>query len=118
MRLNASTAHPSHAYAWAHASDDFSTCAIDSGTNEDASVAAIRSWVGVPADWSKKGGTTDRQRNHLAQRYNYLTAGARHVPATGKTVAVEGQRWLLMLLQTPEGAALQLSHHYAATDRR
>jgi hypothetical protein len=98
-------------------------CIVRSFVNEDASVEAIRNWVGVPPDHIS-------QRNPVIYSFNYQELGspivgivAPHYRAVRSTwpadkiaydkALVEGRIWLLDVIQSQDGASVQLMHNLA-----
>jgi hypothetical protein len=79
-------------------------CSMMIYINVDASVAAARDWVGVPAD----GGT-----NSNVTYYNFQEVDQKRLAMpTDKDaqwkIMAEGRAWMLNVLQRPDGASLSL----------
>ena len=98
-------------------------CTVRSFVNEDASVEAIRSWVGVPPDHISQG-------NPVLYSFNYQELGspivgivAPHYRAVRSTLPAdkiaydkakaEGRTWALDVLQAQDGARVGLAHSVA-----
>jgi len=86
-------------------------CVVSSFVNDDASVEAIRNWVGVPPANVLRG-------NPTIYFFNYQEQGsARSTLPTAKTAydlaKREGRIWSLVVLQSQDGASVQLVHHLA-----
>jgi hypothetical protein len=86
-------------------------CIVNSFVNEDASIEAIRSWVGVPPANVLRGDPN-------TYFYNYQQSGSVRSPLPTDEVAyhtaeIEGRVWSLVVLQLQTGASLQLVHHLA-----
>jgi len=98
-------------------------CIVSSFVNEDASVEAIRNWVGVPPDHISQG-------NPVLYSFNYQELGspivgmvAPHYRAVRSTLPAdktaydrakaEGRIWSLGVLQSQDGASVQLMHDLA-----
>ena len=86
-------------------------CVVSSFVNDDASVEAIRNWVGVPPANVLRG-------NPTIYFFNYQEQGsARSTLPTAKTAydmaKLEGRIWSLVVLQSQDGASVQLVHHLA-----
>jgi hypothetical protein len=86
-------------------------CIVNSFVNEDASIEAIRSWVGVPPANVLRGDPT-------TYFYNYQQSGSVRSPLPTDEVAyhmaeIEGRVWSLVVLHLRTGASLQLVHHLA-----
>jgi hypothetical protein len=100
-------------------------CIVSSFVNEDASVEAIRNWVGVPPDYIS-------QDNPVLYSFNYQELGspivgivAPHYRTVRSTLAAdktaydrakaEGRIWSLGVLPSQDGASVQLMHDLAQT---
>jgi len=98
-------------------------CTVRSFVNEDASVEAIRNWVGVPPDHISQG-------NPVLYSFNYQELGSPivgivvpHYRAVRSTLPAdktaydraraEGRIWSLGVLQSQDGASVQLMHDLA-----
>jgi hypothetical protein len=84
---------------------------VSSFVNDDASVEAIRNWVGVPPANVLRG-------NPTIYFFNYQEQGsARSTLPTAQTAydmaKLEGRIWSLVVLQSQDGASVQLVHHLA-----
>jgi len=91
--------------------ENSNNCTVRSFVNDDASVEAIRNWVGVPpADVSRS--------NPIRYSFHYQELGSvRSALPADKTASdmatAEGRTWLLVVLQSQDGAAVQLVHFLA-----
>lgn len=95
-------------------------CIVNSFINEDASVEAIRNWVGVPPDHISQGNSVLYYLNY--QELGSLIVGivAPHYRAVRSTLPAdktaydraraEGRIWSLGMLQSQDGALVQLMH--------
>jgi hypothetical protein len=86
-------------------------CIVSSFVNEDASIEAIPSWVGVPPAHVSRGELT-------TYFYNYQQSGSvRSALPTDEvayhTAEIEGRVWSLVVLQSQMGASVQLVHRLA-----
>jgi hypothetical protein len=86
-------------------------CIVNSFVNDDASIEAIRSWVGVPPANILRG-------NPAIYFYNYQQLGSvRSTLPTDKVAyhmaEIEGRVWSLVVLQSQDGASVQLVHQLA-----
>jgi hypothetical protein len=86
-------------------------CIVNSFVNDDASIEAIRNWVGVPPANISRG-------NPTIYFFDYQELGsARSTLPTAKiaydTAKAEGLTWSLVVLQSQDGASVQLMHHLA-----
>jgi hypothetical protein len=91
-------------------------CIVRSFVNEDASIEAIRNWVGIPPAHVSQG-------NLISYFFNYQESGAvRSALPAAKTAhdmaKAEGRTWSLVVLQSQDGASVQLVHHLASSIRR
>ena len=87
------------------------SCAVMSFANDDASIEAIRDWVGVPPANILRGNLT-------TYFYNYQQLGSvRSALPTDKVAyhmaEIEGRVWSLVVLQSQDGASVQLVHQLA-----
>lgn len=87
------------------------SCIVNSFVNHDASIEAIRNWVGVPP-------ANISRANPTIYYYNYQQLGS--VPSTLPTdkaayhvAEIEGRVWSLVVLQSQDGASVQLVHQLA-----
>ena len=98
-------------------------CTVRSFVNEDASIEAIRNWVGVPPDYVS-------QANPILYIFHYQELGSPivgivtpHYRAVRSTLPAdkiaydkakaEGRTWALDLLQAQDGARAGLAHYLA-----
>ena len=86
-------------------------CTVQSFVNEDASVEAIRNWVGVPPAHVSRG-------NLINYSFHYQEFGSVRSALPADKIAsdmatAEGRTWLLVLLQSQDGASVQLMHFLA-----
>jgi hypothetical protein len=86
-------------------------CIVNSFVNDDESIEAIRNWVGVPPANISRG-------NPTIYFFDYQESGsARSALPTAKIAhdmaKVEGRIWSLVVLQSQDGASVQLVHHLA-----
>jgi hypothetical protein len=84
---------------------------VNSFVNDDASIEAIRNWVGVPPANISRG-------NPTIYFFDYQELGSvRSTLPTAKTAydmaKIEGRTWSLVVLQSQDGASVQLVHHLA-----
>ena len=84
---------------------DFHHCIATSFVNEDASMAAIRNWVGVPPDRNFGG----------LMFYSFLAVGSERLPVTDSSDRARSARsqdgeWNLLIIQHANGGSVQLSH--------
>ena len=83
-------------------------CIVSSFVNEDASIEAIRNWVGVPAAHISRG-------NQIIYYFAYQELGSARSTWPADKVAydlarVEGRIWLLVVIQAQDGGSVHLSH--------
>lgn len=115
MLVNAGAAYPSRKFGSAkHPVSDFVDCSIDSHMNEDASVAAIRDWVGLPPLSASTNSRTEKWAPDLTQyHYEFQMMGSKPTPITSQSehaaAETDAQRWGLVLMRSPKSAALQLT---------
>ena len=86
-------------------------CIVRSFVNEDASIEAIRNWVGVPPAHISQG-------NPIIYFFDYQELGSIRSTLPAAKVAydmakVEGRTWSLVVTQSQDGASVQLVHHLA-----
>jgi len=83
-------------------------CMVRGFVNDDASVEAIRNWVGVPPARISRGNPTIYYFD-----YQELGSGRSTLPTTTNAydMAKEGRIWSLVVLQSQDGASVQLVHH-------
>src|SRR5215472_7393710 len=98
-------------------------CTVNSFVNEDASIEAIRNWVGVPPAYISRG-------NPILYIFHYQELGSPivgivtpHYRAVRSTLPAdkiaydkakaEGRTWALDVLQAQDGASVQLVHYLA-----
>ena len=86
-------------------------CIVNSFVNDDESIEAIRSWVGVPPANISRG-------NPIIYFFDYQELGAARSTLPTAKIAydmanVEGRIWSLVVLQSQDGASVQLVHHLA-----
>ena len=103
--------------------ENSNNCTVRSFVNEDASIEAIRNWVGVPPDYVS-------QANPILYIFHYqelsspivgiVTPHYRAVrsmlPAdkiADDRAKAEGRIWSLVVLQSQDGASVQLVHDLA-----
>jgi hypothetical protein len=96
---------------------------VSSFVNEDASIVAIRNWVGVPPDYISRG-------NPILYSFHYQELGSPIVgivtphyrvirsPWPADKIAydmakAEGRIWAIDMLQAPYGARVGLTHDLA-----
>jgi hypothetical protein len=89
---------------------------VTSFVNDDASVEALRDWVGIPPGHVLRG-------NPTISFFDYQEQGSvRSTLPTAKSAydmaKVEGRLWSLVVLQSQDGASVQLVHHLAPSIRR
>jgi hypothetical protein len=86
-------------------------CVVNSFVNDDASIEAIRNWVGVPPTNTLRGNPTI-----YLFSYQELSSVRSALP-TDKIAydmaKAEGRIWSLMVFQSQDGASVQLVHHLA-----
>src|SRR5215470_18600705 len=91
-------------------------CIMRSFVNEDASIEAIRSWVGVPPAHISQGSPTSYFFD-----YQELGSARSTLPAAKiayDTAKAAGRIWSLVVLQSQDGASVQLVHRLASPIRR
>ena len=86
-------------------------CTISSFVNEDASIEAIRNWVGVPPAYFSRD-------NRIHYFFDYQESGSVRSTLPAAKIAhdmakAEGRTWSLVVLQSQDGASVQLVHHLA-----
>jgi hypothetical protein len=86
-------------------SDD---CTLFSHTSEDASVTAIRQWIGVAPTKAESGEPS-------ITHYDYQQIGSAHVAmprdaAAYKIVETQGRTWHAVLIRTRHSASVQFEH--------
>ena len=103
-------------------------CKVSSFVNEDASIEAIRNWVGVPPAYISRG-------DPILYIFHYQELGSAIVgmvtphyraarsplPADKiayDTVKAEGRTWSLDVLQAQDGASVGLAHYLAPPTQR
>jgi hypothetical protein len=91
--------------------ENSNSCTVRSFVNEDASIEAIRNWVGVPPTYVSPD-------NPIIYYFDYqqLGPGRSALPADKiayGTAKVEGRTWSLVVLQSQDGASVQLVHALA-----
>jgi hypothetical protein len=124
MMVDTGTSYPSRRLSASNSQTfDFDTCSIHSIANEDASVAAVRDWVGVPPAWVSTSSHSNKRWPDLTQyHYVYQTVGTVHMGLAdrdqGPSAQTEGRYWGLVLLRDARGASLQLIHDLPAVDPR
>jgi hypothetical protein len=121
MTVSAGTGYPSGTYKSQKAPPyDFNDCSITSFANEDASVTAIRDWVGVPPQDVSTGPHNDRWTPDLTlYQFWYQVVGSTHAVLADRAQRIsaetQGRSWGLMLMQSPHSASLQLVHDLPPT---
>lgn len=110
MMVSTGTAFPSRDARFAgRANIDFDSCTINSWGNEDASVAVIGNWAGVPPTIKPEATVT----YSLAQ-YEFQMVGSIHRPVAGQadrlSANTEGRDWGLVLQGSARGASVMLTH--------
>jgi hypothetical protein len=98
------------------AGESSNQCVVTSFVNDDASVEALRDWVGIPPGHVLRG-------NPTISFFDYQEQGSiRSTLPTAKSAydmaKVEGRLWSLVVLQSQDGASVQLVHHLAPSIRR
>ena len=98
-------------------------CTVRSFVNEDASVEAIRNWVGVPPDHISQGNPVLYSFNYqelgspivgiVAPHYRAVRSMLPADKATYDRAKAEGRIWSLVVLQSQDGASVQLVHDLA-----
>jgi hypothetical protein len=88
------------------------SCIIDSFANEDASVAAIGAWAGVPAS------NDSLSSGPAIYKYDFLEQDSRRSELpTDKTAyntaLAKGRVWSLVVIRSGNGASVQLTHYVA-----
>ena len=83
-------------------------CIVSSFVNEDASIEAIRNWVGVTPAHISRG-------NQIIYYFAYQELGSARSTWPADKVAydlarVEGRIWLLVVIQAQDGGSVHLSH--------
>jgi hypothetical protein len=83
-------------------------CVVNSFVNDDASIEAIRNWVGVPPTNTLRG-------NPTIYLFSYQDLGSVRSAAPMDKIAfdkakAEGRIWSLMVFQSQDGASVQLVH--------
>jgi len=86
-------------------------CILRSFVNEDASIEAIRNWVGVPPGYISQG-------NPISYFFDYQESGSVRSTLPAAKIAydrakAEGRTWSLVVLQSQDGASVQLVHRLA-----
>src|SRR5215468_1670386 len=87
-------------------------CIVRSFVNEDASIEAIRNWVGVPPGYISQG-------NPISYFFDYQESGFVRSTLPAAKIAydmakAEGRTWSLVVLQSQDGASVQLVHRLAS----
>jgi hypothetical protein len=88
-------------------------CTVRSFVNEDASIEAIRNWVGVPPAHVLQG-------NPISYYFfDYQESGSARSALPAAKIAhdnakAEGRTWSLVVLQSQDGASVQLAHYLAS----
>jgi hypothetical protein len=109
--LNVSAGTQQASPAQNRAEENSNHCVVTSFVNDNASIEALHSWVGIPPDHVLRG-------NPTISFFNYQEQGSvRSTLPTSKSVydmaKVEGRLWSLVVLQSQDGASVQLVHHLA-----
>ena len=86
-------------------------CTISSFVNEDASIEAIRNWVGVPPTHVSRGNLINY--SFLYQELGSVRSALPADKTASDMATAEGRTWLLVVLQSQDGAAVQLVHFLA-----
>ena len=86
-------------------------CTVSSVVNEDASIEAILKWVGVPPTHVSRGNLINY--SFLYQELGSVRAALPADKIASDMAAAEGRTWLLVLLQSQDGASAQLMHFLA-----
>jgi hypothetical protein len=94
------------------AEENSNQCVVTSFVNDDASIEALHNWVGIPPGHVLRG-------NPTISFFDYQEQGSvRSTLPTSKSAydmaKVEGRLWSLVVLQSPDGASVQLVHHLAS----
>jgi hypothetical protein len=93
------------------AGENSNQCVVTSFVNDDASIEALRNWVGVPPGHVMRGNPTmyffDYQEQDSA-RSPLPTARSAYDMAKA-----QGRLWSLVVFQVQDGASVQLVHHLA-----
>jgi hypothetical protein len=110
-RLNVSTGTQQVASIQNRAEENSDQCVVNSFVNDDASIEAIRNWVGVPPGHVLRG-------NPTIYFFNYQEQGSVRSTLPMAKIAYdmanrEGRIWSLMVLQSQDGTSVQLVHHLA-----
>jgi len=84
---------------------------VRSFVNEDASIEAIRNWVGVPPAYISRG-------NPISYFFDYQESGSVRSTLPAAKIAndiarAEGRTWSLVVLQSQDGASVQLVRRLA-----
>jgi len=93
------------------AGENSNECVVTSFVKDDASIEALRNWVGIPPGHVSPG-------NPTISFFDYQEQGSvRSALPTAKSAydlaKVEGRLWSLVVLQAQDGASVQLVHHLA-----
>jgi hypothetical protein len=91
-----------------HAEYGANACTLTSHTNDDASVDAIRKWIGIPPERVSPGGLT-------IYFFDYVETASGHaaVPSDNtarEAAAARGELWHVVLLHAKDGASVQVMH--------
>src|SRR5215471_21628438 len=91
--------------------EESNRCIVNSFVNDDASVEAIREWIGVPPANILRG-------NPTMYFFNYQELGSVRSTLPRAKIAydkakAEGRIWSLMVSQSQNGASVKLVHHLA-----
>jgi hypothetical protein len=98
-------------------------CDLHEFDADDASVAAIGNWAGVPPDPDSSTGTSRlpdgrRMPGFLLQNYSYTIAGTSHAPvkdqASLREAEREGRYWMLVVTSDNQYVSVQFSHELGA----
>lgn len=94
------------------AEENSNQCVVTSFVNDDASIEALHNWVGIPPGHVLRG-------NPTISIFDYQEQGSvRSTLPTSKSAydmaKVEGLLWSLVVLQSQDGASVQLVHHLAS----
>jgi hypothetical protein len=88
---------------------------VTSFVNDDASIEALRDWVGIPPGHVLRGNPTiyffDYQEQGSVR--SALPTKSAHDKSAYDMTKVEGRLWSLVVLQSQDGASVQLVHHLA-----
>src|SRR5215470_17149505 len=79
-------------------------CTVRSFVNEDASIEAIRNWVGVPPAYISRG-------NPIIYSFYYKELCCVRSTLLAAKIRVERGTWLLEVLQSRDGACVGLVHY-------